>query len=276
MTPRRLVTLLAAGFAVLVLGASSCDVRATTESDVGDGSGPDGEWILQSLTVDDSPVDLPGSGPLGLTIDGTSVRGGSGCNSFSGGISAGSDGALWWNDVASTEMGCEDGAQSGFEAIFQQRVFTTDRWTIASDQLTLTGPGVTALYRTKPAPVPALLEDTRWTLDTIFSGSGAMGTASTPDMSRPIATAVFSGGTITLISEDCVDFSFPMIYQPGSAGSIGTPSNVRIGRPDCPDEESNLLVAFFAIMNASEWRIEESHLTFTGSDGDLVRFQADT
>lgn len=271
MRVRHVVTAAAAAFIVLALLGAGCDETVS----IGDGEGsPNGEWVLASLTVDSNSVEVPSTGPVGLTIDNSTLRGQSGCNSFSGDISVGGDGSLSWIDVASTEMGCLDSSLSEFESVFQQRVFTTDRWTVADRVLTLSGAGVVAVYVPEPIAVPRPLEETPWTLDTIFSGSGASGTASTPDMSRPAATAVFNGGSITLTSDDCGEFSFPMVYEAGTAGTISTPPNIRIGRPDCADEESNLLVAFFAIMSSSEWRIEANHLTMTGSEGDLVRFKA--
>lgn len=258
----------------LALTAVSCgsgiSVVAGADGEPG-GRGINGTWVLQRLSEGGVDVDLPDG--LELRIDADQVWGDSACNSFSGGVRVGDNGAFTATDLAQTEMACVDGDLMALDSVHPSAVAFATAWSIegpvdSPTHLTLTGPDAVVTY-TRAAPPPNLpLEGTIWTLDTIYSGSGASGTASSTDQNTAEATIEIVDGSLTLRSGACetvvpvtslVDRERSLLFPP-----IQPPS-------DC---SSNYVAAAEALMQTVQYEIVESRLTLSSVDGDLIGFRA--
>jgi len=260
----------------LILGAAACG-----------GTGPalDGEWLLVGVEEAGTGVPVLAGEPERLTIDGDSISGGTGCNSFFGQITFSgneAEGDAQLSDVAVTEMACVEQGRMDFERRFVAILTGVDRYAVNGDTLTLAGPGGELRYETRVPPPPAALTDTAWVLDTIFAGSGDSGAASSPNNARGPATLTISTGgegefaTVTFMSDDCGEFSIPLVVEQTDSpvGTISTPPNIRLAAPQCDDPASNLLAAHAGVLGAERWEIVENHLTFFSGDNPTARFTA--
>ena len=76
-----------------------------------------------------------------LSVDGTSIKGSGGCNSYSGSYTA-ADGTFATSDVSWTEIGCsEPQGILGQEARFFSLLTTVESFILQGDKLTLNAPG---------------------------------------------------------------------------------------------------------------------------------------
>jgi len=86
-------------FALILAGCSSKDTPAANTS-----------WLLDSLTVQGTSIDLSPAQPITLEIgSGTEVGGSSGCNSYFGDLKFKTDGVVEAGNFGGTEMACETG-----------------------------------------------------------------------------------------------------------------------------------------------------------------------
>ncbi len=97
-----------------------------------------------------------------------------------------------------TEQACVESERMAFEGTYAQASGELDSWVRGAAVLTFAGPRATLVYVVADPPVNLPLEQTSWVLDTIFSGSGADGTASSTDQQANAAsTTVIDGRAIS-------------------------------------------------------------------------------
>ena len=98
---------------------------------------PSGErWILESLTVDGSTIDLSDINPLTLEIStNSSVGGSSGCNSYFGELTFKGDSSVTPGNFGSTEMACDRGMD--VEVAYLDALGRVDRYDYSKYVLTL-------------------------------------------------------------------------------------------------------------------------------------------
>lgn len=276
MRTRRLLRLVVLASA-LVIASCGDDGELTNNSDVtaSDAAEPDivGEWLLNAAIIDGVQVAEPAGADPGIEIEGGTIRGSAGCNSFNGQIAASADGALRLEDLSMTEMGCP-GDLGAFEATFVSAIAASTTWAADNDGLTLTGPTSLLVFVLADPPVNLALEQTTWRLDTIFTGTGSAATASTPIMSLPPVDLRIDGAQVTLQSSDCGQVALPVTASGISEGPFSVRGGDNIKPPQCAADETNMTAAFDAVVTATGFMITERRLTLFASTGELVRFSA--
>lgn len=261
----------------LAVGLAACgsdDGEVDAGAGDGDGTRPSlaGDWLLTSATIAGADTELPAGRDLDLTIEAGRISGNGGCNSFGGTIDAGDDGSLTLSDLAITEMGCEPFSINEFETSYVQALIGADEWDVTPTALIFRGEGTELVYEAGAPAVDLPLEQTAWTFDTIFEGSGVERAASTPRMDRPEVIMTIQGGQISLVSDDCGEVIIEAGFEEGVDGnlSIADPEGLVV---DCPDADSNMTAAVSGIVDATGFQIAESRLTFIGFDGETVGFR---
>jgi heat shock protein HslJ len=159
---------------VLALLAVACG-----EAGTGAGEGTldlDGDWVLVDGTGPDGEIPIAAAQAPTLTIDGDRW-GGTVCNSY--GATAQVDGdRVRLDDVAWTEMWCEDedlmSSESAYLAVFP----AVARFERVGHQLVLTGPDVELVYDPVAPEPDADLEGTTWRMDALVEGAGPDGSVS--------------------------------------------------------------------------------------------------
>ncbi len=96
-------------------------------------TGADGTWVLDEFIADGETIGL--AAPVTMDVDGDSVSGSSGCNSYAGTIATDA-GAVVISGVAVTERFCEDTDVMALEARFLD-VLVAERWEVTSADDTL-------------------------------------------------------------------------------------------------------------------------------------------
>jgi len=258
----------------LVIGLASCGSGLSVDAGSADGMtgrGIDGTWVLRDLVDGGRSVELPDG--LELRIDGDRIQGQSACNSFGGSVDVRSNGTLTVTDLAQTEMACVDADRMALESVHSNAVATAADWSTggpeaAPTDLTLTNPSGRVTY-TRAVPPPALpLIGTVWTLDTIYTGTGASAAASSTDQASPEATIEIADGALTLRSGDCATTT-PVTKSDGPAGSLS------IGPFEPIDGcSANYDVAIANLAETTGFTIVESQLTLRAADRDLIGFRS--
>ncbi|MEM9562277.1 MAG: META domain-containing protein [Actinomycetota bacterium] len=237
-----------------------------------------GDWVLQSATGPDGPLELPAGVVVDLSITGPdSVRGNAGCNSFGGAISAPFDGerdggSLSFDGVAITEMGCEF---LDFESAYVDLLFAATEWELSPPNgLVFRGDGVELVYGVGEPPAPVPLEETLWLFDTVFDGEGMERTASTPRLDKEGVSVVFRAGVALISSEDCGTVEVAVEYDPGVTGGPFVVVDPASATATCDDPESNLPVALAGVASSTGFQIVDGRLTLIGLPGETVSFAA--
>ena len=99
----------------------------------------DGEWRLQSGTLDGDPIPLVADAPITLRIDGTEAGGTSACNRYGGTLRA-DGGRVRFSDLHGTLIGCE-GDVGASEAAYLQALSAVTHVDRIGVTLVLTGDG---------------------------------------------------------------------------------------------------------------------------------------
>ncbi|MCB0968575.1 MAG: META domain-containing protein [Ilumatobacter sp.] len=183
-----------------LLGLTACGAADDT-SDAGssnksspavddDGRGLDGDWIVDSLTVDGMPIDLDPTRPVTVTIDGDDIGGTAACNSYRGRIDLTAEaghGTFTVTDLSWTEMGCEPDVMA-VEQAFLSALQMADSYESADGLYVAVADGDTNFHLTRAQPTPtAPLTGTTWVLDTYLENDSA---SNWPDMAD--VTIVFA------------------------------------------------------------------------------------
>ncbi len=106
-----------------------------------------GEWVLESGSDADG-VFINSVQPITLTFEGDAVSGQAPCNPFSGPVVRGpgtsSTGAIEFDGLTRTEMGCAEQEQNVLEGRFFEALETVDQVLVSDDgeSLELTGDGI--------------------------------------------------------------------------------------------------------------------------------------
>lgn len=187
------------------LGAAAC--AGSTEPGTGTGANDlVAAWVLETA---EPPLEVPDGARITLTIedDGGTLRAGgrAACNQYGGTLDA-SDGAWRLDDLAVTEMGCEQPLMAA-EAAYLDALLRIDGWSVDGDVLVLSGRDVELRFA-RLAPVEsAALTGTTWVLDGLLQGSGPDAAMSSTTVGvDPAVLRLDADGTFTLFS-GCRDFA---------------------------------------------------------------------
>lgn len=264
--PRVLVTLLA----LLVVGLAACG-----EGDQGGGasdhatSGPlDGRtYVATSLTEGGEQRPLVQGSELRLTFGGGRLGIQAGCNTMSGAYTV-EDGTLQVADLAATEMGCPDDLMAQDEwiaGVFGHPLAVEQD---GGERLTLTAEDTTIELAPREVVSPdASLTDTTWRLETITTGGGANGSASSLPQGVTAKLRINSDGTVevdtgcnTGVGSAEVDGG-SLVFQ-----ALGT------ARKGCADQAAQRVEdAVLAVLDGRvEHEVTEQRLTLTKGDRGLV------
>lgn len=122
-------TLLAILLVLLLAGCSITDRPATGQT-----------WLLESMTLDGSPIDLTSANPITLEItDRNAVGGSSGCNLYFGELEFKAGGVVTAGQFGGTEMACDKGMD--VEVAYLTALGRIDQYTFSELELTLTADG---------------------------------------------------------------------------------------------------------------------------------------
>lgn len=152
-----------------------------------------GDWVLTGGSIDgnDAPV-LPDH-RITMTITGSRIGGSAACNTYGGEITRGADG-LHLENLAQTEMACEDPAMAA-EAAYTAALVRVREIVRDGEALVARGDGIELRFVALPPPPTADLIGTTWVLDTVLVGDVAaspMGEPATLELSED---GTFSGST---------------------------------------------------------------------------------
>lgn len=263
--PTQLHVLLSAGIVLFVLAMSSCGSDEAV--DIGDdgASSIDGAWVLDSLSVDGAEV--PVLPDLELSIEGRSISGDTGCNSFGGTLEIDASGGASIVDLFMTERACVEPERMAFEGTYAQSLGEVESWVQGSAVLTLAGPRATIAYVVADPPVNLPLEQTTWVLDTVFSGSGVDGAASSTDQQANAASMRITNGRVGFFAEGCPDLELDVVHGSSGAGAF----DVMADGADlvlCGDVNFDALVE--GATGADSFMIVEDRLTFSSGPSLLI------
>ncbi|MGI9606782.1 MAG: META domain-containing protein [Acidimicrobiales bacterium] len=282
LPPKLLIALL-----VLVLIAASCGSSDQTETGGSDDDGDSatrpsiaGLWQLDAITIDGTTVSIPDTPrPLDLEIELGQVSGTGGCNRFGGQIVSGDDGSLSLVDIAITEMACVDQDMMSFETTYVSALIEATTWSVEPNALTFSSDSAELRFVAGAAPVDRALVGTVWRFDTVFSGSGADGAASSTDQSGPEITMLVSADQATFSSAGCSDDVTVDLAHEGDEQGLTIDGNVNaadylVNPADGCEDPTNIIDAVDGLLQASGFMIAENRLTLIGGEGDLVGFIA--
>ena len=164
-----------AAFLLAVLLLNACALR-------GGGGGTqaalDGSWMLVEGMQAGSPLSLAGRS-VTLEIDGTKVRGNSGCNIYGGTLIRDGD-TVRFDALSMTEMGCPDGAMN-LESAYVAALADVRRVEATEPQLILAGSSSRLVFEPQQPVADAALVGTSWRLETLVDGDTASSTVGGAD-----------------------------------------------------------------------------------------------
>ena len=156
-----------------LVALAACGENTPTESDISSGAGglEEIEWVLTD------GVPLIEGYPITLRIADGEVGGTAACNSYSGAVVVTGE-AFEVGDIARTEMGCPAPGVHDSESAYLQALQAVQRYEHTEGQLLLVGPDVELRFAAPPPVEDAPLTGTVWQLESLVTGSGPEGTAS--------------------------------------------------------------------------------------------------
>lgn len=291
MMKKRLLHLVAA-MLILTLVSNACGSSETVDvgdaqpgttaapsDDASSGSGTrptlKGIWVLRSFTLDGVDVPLPDD-TIDMEIELGRIGGTGGCNSFGGQIDAADDGGLTITDMAWTEMACAEPGRMAFESSYLPALAGVAEWNASPDGITFSSDSAVLTFEPGEPPTTLPFENTTWTFDTIFSGSGVERAASTTDQSKSEVTAVIADGAVTLTADDCGPISLRINHEDGSDGNLNVVDKDTADKPSCADPTSNMTAAIAGFWDATGFMVNESRMTLIGLPGELISFRANS
>ena len=120
-------------------------------------------------------------------------------------------------------------------------------------------------------PIYLPLEQTSWVLDTIFSGSGADGAASSSDQQANAASMMIANGRVSFSAEECPDLQLDVVHEGSEAGTFEVVAD-GADLATCGDVNWDALVE--GVIAADNFTIVEARLTFSEGDTALVGLRA--
>jgi heat shock protein HslJ len=180
--------------ALMVLLAACGASQGGGPSDPGaSGGAVIGDWVLTGGSIDgvDAPV-LPDH-RITMTITGGTIGGSAACNSYGGDIAMRADG-LHLENLAQTEMACEEPAMAA-EAAYLAALGRVREIVRDGEELVARGDGVELRFATLPPPPTADLVGTSWVLDTVLVGDVAASPIGERALLELNADGTFSGST---------------------------------------------------------------------------------
>ena len=262
---RRLVVLIA----TLALLSACGDASTSGSASPGDTGGDTGGVTLQGRysadSVDSAAHTLVEGTTIRLTFDRGAMRLQAGCNTMSGQASV-SDGRLLVDGFGSTEMGCQQDLLD--QDTWLGEFFTgSPRFTQDGDGFTLASEETTIGFTQEPRTPDAPLQNTSWRLDTVVTGGGADGTASSvPDGARHPGIRFNNGvvGWDVVFSTGCNQGHGPV--------EVGTEvmdfGDLATTRMACPGAVGRLETTFLGVLGrGTAYTLKGDHLTLTAADG---------
>jgi heat shock protein HslJ len=256
--------LLPALLGLLLLALSSCGSDEALEVGGDEASTVDGAWELDSLSVDGAEMTVLAD--LEVSIEGGNIGGNTGCNSFGGALETDTSGGATIVDLFMTERACVEPERMEFEGTYAKALGEVDSWVRGPAVLTLAGPTATLIYVVADPPVNLPLEQTPWVLDTIFSGSGADGAASSTDQQANAASMMIANGRVSFSAEGCPDLQLDVMHEGSEAGTFDVMADGADLAP-CGDVNWDALVN--GAVRANRFEIDENRLALF-ADTDLL------
>ncbi|MGH2381923.1 MAG: META domain-containing protein [Candidatus Limnocylindria bacterium] len=176
----------------LVLGACSGDQAAPTVPDASDGPVV-GDWVLVDGSIDGVDAPVLDDHRITMTITGSTLNGTAACNHYGGEIMMGDDG-LHLENLAQTEMACDEPAMSA-ESAFLGALARVRQIERDGEQLVARGEGVELRFAALAPPPTDDLVGTAWTLDTVLVGDVAAAPLGEPATLELHADGTFTGST---------------------------------------------------------------------------------
>jgi heat shock protein HslJ len=242
----------------------------------GSGSGDDllgHTFLAQGVTEDGAPRELVDGTQISVRFhDDGRLTASAGCNTLLGDLTI-TDDALEIAGVGITEMGCDQPLhdQDMWLAAFFD---SSPAWTLDGDELTLSSGGTEIVLLDREVADPDRpLEGTRWVADTLFSGSGPDGAASSM-MAGTEGSAwleIGTDGTFTA-SSGCREFRGSAVVNDGSVTFSDTVQTDQACAPEFEEVDETVATV---LDGEVDFEITAGRLTLSHPDGVGLGFQAD-
>jgi heat shock protein HslJ len=256
----RMLTLLLVALTLLAAGCG----------DAGTGAGGgalalDGDWELVEGAGAEGEVPIADAGPPTLSIDGDRW-GGTVCNSYGGTVRV-DGGRVTIDELAWTEMWCEDEELMASESAYLAAFSAVDHVERAGAQLVLSGPEVQLVYDPVAPEPDTELEGTSWQLDALVEGAGPDGAVSSVlgEASLRLDGDQLGGHT------GCNSFGAPYELE-GDRLLVGDVGQTLIGCEEALQRQEAHVVG---VLEADpSFRVEGSRLELTAPDGRGLIYRA--
>ncbi|MGW0158327.1 META domain-containing protein [Mycobacterium sp. NPDC003323] len=249
-----------ARIALVALALVGCSGTAGAEE-----PSPEGRTFVSVGVTGDQ---IPGGGPLTLEFVDGRVSAFAGCNRGSG-MADLAGGQLSTGDLATTMMACPppfDAADAWMTRLLQSR----PAWTLAGDDLTLSGAGLTVTLRDKEVLDPDRpLIDTNWRVDSLITRDAVM-TSVVLEQAKPGLTI---RADQTVVGWTGCNTFYGRAEVTGQTVAFGP---VNTSGPACTGEVGELEQAVLRALTGEVSAIIESDvLTLTNTEGDGLRLRAE-
>ncbi len=245
--------------------------------DAGAGSGPGDlagrTFLSQSVTEDGVPFELVAGTQISLRFhDDGRMSASAGCNTLQGDLTI-SDDTFEIVGIGMTEMGCDQPLhdQDSWLAGFLE---SSPAWTLDGDELTLSSGGTEIVLLDREVADPDRpLEGTRWVVDTLISGTGPDGAASSMAGGTEGSAWLEIGtdGTFTA-SSGCREFQGTAVVNDGSVTFRDTVQTDQACAPEFEDLDSTMTTV---LGGEVEYEITAARLVLAHPDGVGLGFLAD-
>lgn len=235
-------------------------VTTTTNADVAIDAvlNPDGEWVLESGTIDGEPFPLVQDWRITMVLADGTIGGTAACNGY-GGTFAFDGATMTVGDLAATEIGCEQAVMESEQAFFQA-IQTPVTLEVQGDRLTATSEDMELRFiALTPAPTAELVGPS-WKLQTLLDGEVAIQALGEPTLQ------LNQDGTFTA-STGCREVSgnfqifgdelqFPQMSADGECGA------------DLVDQDSFVI----SVLEGSRIEIDGNQLSLLSTGGEGLQY----
>ncbi len=232
-------------------------------------------WVVASFGLDgaDDPV-LPNAVPtIDFNEDGLQIGGTTGCNSYFGSATFGSNGAISFGQMGMTEMACLDDGVMDQEQRFLEALSRVDRYIDGGDGPRLEAADGSAVVSLIEAQAPADLSLAGdWRLVTFIDGETASSVLAGTEVTLTIDTqdGMLSGNA------GCNGYSGPATLEIADDGTSATMAAGPIAstkmacEPGIMDQETRFLSA---LGDATTMTVDAGLLTIATDDGRALVFE---